>query len=209
MNNRLKLRPFVIPMIYAISGFVLVLSVFFLYKTLENGDDKDDQVYVDENVIEEDIPVVADNIIIQRPYVEEGIKVAKTFYDYKDEEETQKNSLILYENTYIQNSGVDYNGKENFNVLSILDGTVAKVLDDNVLGKVVEIKHKNDLISSYQCLSETSLKENDSVSQGEIIGKSGTCNISKELGDHLHFELFLKGSVVNPELYFDKNLKDL
>ena len=96
MNNRLKLRPFVIPMIYAISGFVLVLSVFFLYKTLENGDDKDDQVYVDENVIEEDIPVVADNIIIQRPYVEEGIKVAKTFYDYKDEEETQKNSLILY-----------------------------------------------------------------------------------------------------------------
>jgi stage II sporulation protein Q len=53
------------------------------------------------------------------------------------------------------------------------------------------------------------LKENDVVNQGMIIGKSGTNNVSSDLGNHLHFELYYKGSVVNPEDYYGKMLGEL
>ena len=81
--------------------------------------------------------------------------------------------------------------------------------DDELLGKIVEIKHNNDVISVYQSLGEVSVKKGDAVSQGQNIGKSGTSNISKDLGSHLHFELIVKGQTVNPEEYYDKNISEL
>lgn len=56
------------------------------------------------------------------------------------------------------NSGVDYGGKENFEVVSILDGTVIDVKEDDLLGKIVEIRHSNEMISVYQSLSEVTVK---------------------------------------------------
>lgn len=46
--------------------------------------------------------------MIKRPYQADGISLIKNFYDYKSEEENQQNSLIYYDGTYLQNSGVDY-----------------------------------------------------------------------------------------------------
>ena len=42
------------------------------------------------------------------------------------------------------------------------------------------------------------------VKQGDVIGTSGTSNISKELNSHLKFELIKNGQIVNPEEYYDK-----
>ncbi len=211
MYNKMKLKPFVIPMIYGIAAFILILSVFFLVRMNNNLDDTID--YVDEDTINQDDnddkPVVSTDIFLLRPYNDTKVGILKSFYDYQADEEKQKASIIFYENTYIQNSGVDYGKGDVFDVLSVLDGTVLRVKQDNVLGNWVEIRHTNDLITTYQCLSEVSVKENDTVTQGQVIGKSGTCNIAKDLANHLHFELFYKGSVVDPELYFDKKLKDL
>ena len=70
-----------------------------------------------------------------------------------------------------------------------------------------EVQHDNKFVSSYQSLGEVSVKKNDTVKQGQVIGKSGTNSIDKELGNHLHFELYLNSQVVNPEDYFDKEIK--
>ncbi len=51
------------------------------------------------------------------------------------------------------------------------------------------------------------VKKGDNVLRGQVIGKSGLSNISKDLKDHLHFELFYKGQVVNPLDYFDKKIE--
>jgi stage II sporulation protein Q len=210
MYNRKKLKPFVIPSIYGAAGLVILLSAFFLLGNDKNPNKPNDEnKYVNKETIDKDKPVVSTNIVIARPYNDAQVKLLKSFYDYKADEKKQQESLIFYENTYMQNSGVDYGYNTAFNVLSILEGTVIKVSEDNILGKYIEIRYTNDLMGEYQCLGETSIKENDKVSQGQIIGKSGTCNIAKDLNNHLHFELFYKGSVVDPELYFDKNLKDL
>jgi stage II sporulation protein Q len=210
MFNGKRLKPFVIPSIYGAAGLVLLLSAFFLFKPSSSPEEPEDKnKYVDKETIDDNKPVIKTNVVIMRPYNDSQVKVLKSFYDYQADETKQQEAIIYYENTYMQNSGVDYGYGNPFDVVSILEGTVIKVSTDNILGSWVEIRHTNDLISTYQCLSETTVKENDNVSQGQIIGKSGTCNIAKDLNNHLHLELFYKGAVVNPELYFDKNLKDL
>jgi stage II sporulation protein Q len=60
----------------------------------------------------------------------------------------------------------------------------------------------------YQGLSNVSVKENDEVKQGQTIAKSGTSNINKDLGNHLHFELYMKMVAVNPEEYYNKSINE-
>ena len=90
--------------------------------------------------------------------------------------------------------------------MTVLNGTVTKVTEDDLLGKTVEVKHDNDYITVYQSLSEVSVKKGDVVTQGQIIGKSGTNEIDKDLGNHLHFEMYLNGAIVNPADYIDKDI---
>ncbi|UKI27354.1 MAG: M23 family metallopeptidase [Bacilli bacterium] len=87
-----------------------------------------------------------------------------------------------------------------------MDGIVISVENNDILGTTVEIRHDNDLISVYQSLSNVNVKKDDKVIQGQIIAKSGLSNIEKDLGNHLHFELYYKGKIVNPEEYYNKSL---
>ena len=209
MQTRKKLKPFVIPVIYSIVTITMLISLMFLIQNLLNVN-KNPLTYITSGTIAEDIvPVVSEKKTIIRPYTDQDVIIVQNFYDYKGEKQNQENSLIFYENTYLQNSGVDYGKGSTFDVVAILEGTVIKVKQDDILGKIVEIRHSNDLIGSYQCLGETELKENDTVSQGQKIGTSGSCNISKNLGDHLHFEITSKGEVINPEAIYDKQLNEI
>ncbi|HHW69057.1 MAG TPA: M23 family metallopeptidase [Tenericutes bacterium] len=206
-----RIRKEVVYGIYVVSTITILVSVFSIGNSIlkmpKRVTPKYD--YVSDTIIDDDYPVVGEENKIIRPYVDNEIKIIKSYYDYKSERELQENSIIFYENTYLQNSGVAYGGKEKFDVVSILDGTVISVKEDNLLGKIIQIKHDKDLISVYQSLSEVNVKENDIVKQGDIIGKSGTSNISSSLKDHLHFELIYKGQTVNPEEYFDKRTSQL
>ena len=139
----------------------------------------------------------------------ENVKIGKDYYDYKAQEEEQRNSIIYHEDTYIQNTGVDYNQDEVFDVISILDGEVIEVEEKELLGKSVTIRHNNEIISIYQSLSETTVKKGDQVTAGQVIGKSGTCELNKELNNHLHFELTINGEIVDPENYLGKKLNEI
>ena len=190
----------------AFLGTMFVIEKSFFEQKLENLD----YDYVSQTIFEDDIPVVNTTPTIIRPYTDTEVKIVKDFYDHQADEEKQQNSIIYYESTYLQNSGISYGGKEEtFDVVAILDGTVTSVKEDNTLGKIVEVRHSNDIVSVYQSLSEVTVKENDVIKQGTIIGKSGSSNISKELNNHLHFELIIKGQIVNPENYYDKKVDEL
>lgn len=202
------------PVIYGIYAFVFVImiGVIYLVESMMNkvSFNKDENYnYVSETITNDNVPVVNTKEVMVRPYTDPEVTIKKDYYDYKAEDVKQQNSIVYYQNTYIQNSGVSYGGKENFDVVAVLDGTVNDVKEDELLGKIIEIKHDKDIISVYQSLSETSLKKGDTISQGQVIGKSGTSNISKDLGSHLHFELIIKGNIVNPEEYYDKNISEL
>ena len=124
-------------------------------------------------------------------------------------DEEKQNAIIYYNDTYIQNTGVLYKASESFDVISILDGTVISVKKDEVLGNVVEVKHSNNMISTYQGLSTVNVKKDQLLKQGDAIGKSGNLNISEQIENGLLFELIYDGKIVNPENYFDKKINEL
>lgn len=208
MKKNLKLRPFVLPTIYALSVITLIISIYYAANTLKTSEDEY-YTYVTSSIMDTDIPVVATDIKIIRPYTNTEVKVGKSYYDYKAEKEEQENSITYYENTYMQNAGVDYVLKDTFEVVSILDGTVIDVKEDDIVGKTITIKHDDKIVSVYQSLSEVNVKKDDQVTQGQIIGKSGTNKLEKDLGNHLYFELTVDGSVVNPEDYYDKKVSEI
>ena len=96
--------------------------------------------------------------------------------------------------------------ENKFDVIAILDGTVTDIKDDDTLGKCIEIKHDNNLISTYQSLSEIKVKKGDIITQGQVLGTSGENELDKELGNHLHFEMYENGGNVNPNNYLNKEI---
>lgn len=209
--KKYKLKKPAVILLGSLSLIAFLGTMFVVEKSFfESAIDEREFDYVSQTIFEDDVPVVNTTPTIIRPYTNTNVKIVKDFYDYQADEEKQQNSIIYYESTYLQNSGISYGGvEETFDVVAILDGTVTSVKEDNTLGKIVEVRHSNDMISVYQSLSEVTVKENDEIKQGTIIGKSGSSNISKELNNHLHFELIIKGQIVNPENYYDKKVDEL
>lgn len=204
-----RLKKSVVYGIYSVA-FVAVIGVIYLIESsIQAPKLEEDNVYVTGTIFDQSVPVLAETDKIIRPYTDEGITILKKYYDYKADEDSQKNSIIVYNNTYMQSSGVCYGGKDNFNVVAILDGEVIDIKDDELLGKVVEIRHTNNIISYYQSLSDVAVTKNQKIKAGEIIGTSGTSNLNKDLGSHLYFELIVNGTTVNPEDYYNKQVNEL
>ena len=165
--------------------------------------------YVSNTILSHDLAVINTTKKMIYPYTDLSTSIGKTYYDYKGEASEQEKSIIFHENTYIQNSGLDFTNNQMFDVVAVLEGTVTNVKEDKLLGNIVEINHNNEYISIYQSLSEVNVKKDDKVYQGQSIGKSGTNNLDKDLGNHLHFELYVGGQVVDPMLYLDKEIKNI
>ena len=214
MKSR-RINRVVMPIVYGSCIIVFLVSMYFVQSFANNMmfSNDEDLEYVDgeitENNSNNDIPVVGTSVSIVRPYLDSSVSIGKTFYDYEGTNEEQEKSIIYYEDTYMQNSGVDYVSSNVFDVVSILDGTVISVHENDILGTTIEIRHSNNLISVYLSLSDVMVEENMLIVQGQMIAKSGTSNINKDLGNHLHFELYYNGKIVNPEEYYNKSIDEL
>ena len=211
MTSRRKLKKVVVPTIIGVLFLTFITTLFFVNKSMSEPvfEDDTDFNYTTKSIFSNDLPTINEEVVIIKPLTDESVKVNKSYYDYKGEKENQENALILYENTYMQNSGIDYHSDKVFDVTAILDGMVINVGEDEMLGKFVEVRHSNDMISIYQSLSEITVEKDDTIKQGHILGKSGKNNINPKLENQLHFELSYKGQYVNPEEYFDKKVQDL
>ena len=206
---------------YLIQGLTLLVVALFCFLSYEistlfteNAETNKDLSYVSYEILTDNAMPVSETIentkevgaekheSIIRPYTNSEVTIGKTYYNYEDDEKSQEKSIVYYENTYIQNTGVDYVSKKEFDVNSIENGIVEKITEDDLAGTTVKIKHDNNIISIYSSLKDVSVKEKDQVSKGQIIGKSSTNAIGEELGNHLHFELYKDNKIVNPENFF-------
>ena len=149
--KRRKLKAYVMPTLYTmllVCALLLTITVSnLLVKNDENVIPEND-TYVSEINEEEETPVISEekNKML-KPYTDEKVTVGKYFYDYKADSSKQEGSIIYHENTYMQNSGIDYILDKEFEVVSVLDGTVTNVSKDKLLGNIIEIKHENNYIS--------------------------------------------------------------
>ena len=210
MKKRLKLRKFVMPTVYTILIATFLMISLVAFKSPNTEDKPIDKIqYVSSSVISNDVPVMSTTNVIIKPYNNASVKIGKNYYDFNADKENQQNSILFYDNTYIQNSGVDYILDTSFDILCVFNGVVTKVEDNDMVGKTVEIKHDGNMITVYQSLSNVNVKVDDEITQGTVIGKSGNSKIGKDLGNHLHFEVYINGQVINPELCYNKQIADL
>lgn len=203
-----KLKKFVLPSLYVAVLGILFISIAFLGATFQDSPDYGTlSVSAMRDVT---VPVVSTpTAVIVKPYTSENVIISKSFYDRADEEAKQQQSLVYYENTYLQNSGTLYSSDEEFEIYAVTDGTVTKVSQDDILGNVVEITHNNNLKSVYYSLGEVYVKENDAISTSTVIGKSGDNKLENEKENCLLFEVYYNGTAMDPEDFYNMNLNDL
>ncbi len=95
--------------------------------------------------------------------------------------------------------GVDWAVPTGTSVYASCGGTVAKAGWGSGYGYVVYINHADGRQTRYAHLSKVLVKAGQSVSQGERIALSGNTGVSS--GPHVHFEILINGTQVNPLNY--------
>lgn len=171
---------------------------------------REEMKFTIDNVFDEDTtPVVkTETNTIVKPYIAESVKVGRYFYDFESDEKKQENSLILYEDTYMQNNGVDYVDSKNFDIVAILDGEVISIEDSEVYGKVVTIKHNDNLKSVYSNVDGVLVSIGYKIHQGEIFAMSAKPKLQSDYKSMLHFEVFYKESAIDPENMYTLSVSD-
>lgn len=113
---------------------------------------------------------------------------------------------LQYNNTLKQweiHKAIDFLATDDIRVFAIANGKVTKVYSNYLEGGVVEITHTNGMVSVYKSLAnKIAVEEGDLVSLGDVIGEASE-TMSQELnsGAHLHFEMILNGTKVDPNNY--------
>ncbi len=103
-----------------------------------------------------------------------------------------------------QHYAVDIALKKGTPVKSIAKGRVIFADWSPDTGNTIIIKHPNNVISIYKHNQKLLRKTGDIVNQGEVIALSGNTG-EKTTGPHLHFELWIKDTPVNPVDFINFN----
>lgn len=96
--------------------------------------------------------------------------------------------------------GIDIVATNDKNVCSVLDGTVLMSGYTANNGYVIVVQHVGNLVSVYKHLSSIFKRESLKVKAGEVLGVAGTQG-DKLDKPYLHFELWHKGTSLNPTQY--------
>lgn len=145
------------------------------------------------------------------PIQESGVKYSANFASHSARG-TASVDLVSYKNRYVSNS----HGSGTFwttwgaDLYAMADGVVVKsTYASSTYGHYVSIDHGNGLNTTYAHMSSRSVSVGQTVKQGQIIGKvgnTGNCwprpsSSNPAAGSHLHLEVRVNGSRVNPEPY--------
>ena len=150
-----------------------------------------------------------ENEQIIKPFLAEGVEVARSFYDPQADREIQEQSIIYFQNTFMPNTGILYTSTEQFDVIAVLEGTIEEITEDEIMGNIVTIKHSNNLRTIYQSLGEVNVIVGDTIKQGDVIGTSGPNKVIPENENMLLFEVEFKGTNINPETFFQMKPEEL
>ncbi|OPA75700.1 hypothetical protein BVG16_20425 [Paenibacillus selenitireducens] len=138
---------------------------------------------------------------------EKDVKVVMPFYDNNDSAEVHKDAMVEYKDTFTPNVGIDLARKDDkpFQVLAALSGKVTRAEKNPVLGQIVEITSPDGTKTVYQSLTDLKVKKDDEIKQGDALGTAGRNELEKDLGVHVHFEVYQDNKPVNPQTLLGKN----
>ena len=94
-------------------------------------------------------------------------------------------------------AGIDLSVPVGTPVLAAQDGVVVSTGEGPASGRFVILDHGGGLSSRYYHLDAAVVRRGDRLVQGETLGRSG--RTGRATGPHLHFEVRLRGRVLDPE----------
>ena len=95
----------------------------------------------------------------------------------------------------VSHEGLDFEVKNTASVISAASGTVSRISKEKYLGYFVEITHAEGFMTRYARVRNISVEEGQSVERGQHIAEVGGEGRRQE---HLHYEVYRNGSVINP-----------
>ena len=95
--------------------------------------------------------------------------------------------------------GIDISGSKNTEIYAACAGEVIYSGYDGKFGKVVRIMHDSGVVTLYAHCNSLYVNAGDIVSQGQVIAGMGMTGSAS--GVHLHFEVIINGTNVNPVRY--------
>ena len=110
------------------------------------------------------------------------------------------NGLIIDHQTHL---GIDLASTARAPIPATNAGTVVFAEELGIYGLCVIIDHGLGLQTLYGHLSQIDVKAGDTVTKGQIIGRTGTSGMAG--GDHLHYDVLVSGQQVNPIEWWDPN----
>ena len=101
-------------------------------------------------------------------------------------------------------SGMDFSANVGTPGYATGNGVVRKAGWEGLYGNCIQIDHGFGYVTRYAHLSKIDVRVGQKVVRGETIGKVGTTG--KSTGPHLHYEVMVKGQIVNPVNYYFMDL---
>ena len=98
-------------------------------------------------------------------------------------------------------TGVDIKTTPNDNILAAFDGEVIMSQRYAAYGNLIKIRHEKGLETWYSHNSKNLVQVGDKVKAGQVIALTG--QTGRATTAHLHFELHLNGTRLNPSVLFD------
>ncbi|MGP3697100.1 DUF5930 domain-containing protein [Rhodobacter sp. NSM] len=105
-----------------------------------------------------------------------------------------------------RHEGIDMAGANGTPIYATADGTVIQAGWASGYGRMIKIRHDFGIQTVYGHLSQIRVEKGQRVSRGDRIGDMGSSG--RSTGTHLHYEVRVDGSPVNP-MTFIKAAKDV
>lgn len=100
-------------------------------------------------------------------------------------------------------SGLDFRGPHGAPILAAAQGRVSFAGVKSGYGNTIEIDHGNGLMTRYAHLSSFDVRVGQPVSAGMRLGGMGSTG--RSTGTHLHFEVRVNGTAINPRPFLEAN----
>ncbi len=159
--------------------------------------------YVDEKVVSTD---VLSSVVLEQSVTEVaniGTKARKTTGSYVHPFAKGKISSNYgkrnFTGSWETHAGIDFAGPYGSEIVAADGGEVIIADYKGTLGNVVFIQHSKNLVTIYGHCSKLLVKPGQIVGKGEVIALVGSTG--RSTGNHLHFEVRINGTSVNPLPY--------
>jgi murein DD-endopeptidase MepM/ murein hydrolase activator NlpD len=98
-------------------------------------------------------------------------------------------------------AGIDMAAPRGTAIFSTADGVVESAKYESGYGNVVRIRHEFGFETVYAHQNKIRVRQGQQVSRGERIGDMGSTG--RSTGSHLHYEVHVNGTPVNPMIYLE------